>query len=32
MGKPSFSNEIVKKDVQVLGKGVAAQGLLRGLN
>ena len=32
MGKPAFSNEIVKEDVQVLGEGVAAQCLLRGLN
>ena len=27
MGKPPFSNEMVKEDVQVLGKGIAAQSL-----
>ena len=32
MGKPTFSNEIVKEDVQVLEKGIATQSLLRGLN
>ena len=30
VGKPSFSNEIVKEDVQVLGKGVASQGFYSG--
>ena len=32
MGKPTFSNEIVKEDVEVLEKGLATQSLLRGLH
>ncbi len=32
VGKPSLSKKVVKEEIQVFGKGIAAQGLWGGLN